>query len=337
MERNNKELSKAITIGALLKIDIGNPNAGWSEGIVTVLKKVERPDGKVHPYISGQALRRYLRDTLGELLSVLPEEESSGEKLSPLQPSNDPKAPIITEGNPQEYIDDDLFGFMRAVRGKTKRRESPLRVSPAFGLFPYAGDRDLGTKSALEVRETAEAGGAMFETEITNNIFRTTLLLELDRVGKWKKWEIASETEEESEEEREGEIPQNKRKNRVILLLKALKYLWGGGRRSRFLMDLTPQFIIYARMSKKIPLFLNAINVYFEDGRYVLDEEMLKEVIRDYESDIQKLIVGVRRGFFGNSDLSALKTIKINNAELQILSVGKAIDDMQEDVKVANF
>lgn len=243
--------SKAVVIGTLLSVDVGNPNAGWAEGIVTVLKKVERPNGETHPYISGQALRRYLRDTLRELLP----ESGVNEKMSPILTTEDPKAPIITEGNPREYIDDDLFGFMRAVKGGTKLRESPLRVFPAFGLFPYTGDRDLGTKSALEPisemikeernleslaellgvkignrdieevkKEILEKAhrGSMFETEITNNVFRTTLLLELDRVGKWESYEIVGE-------EKEGEIQLDNRRRRASLLLKAIKYLWGGG------------------------------------------------------------------------------------------------------------
>lgn len=349
--------SKAVVIGTLLSVDVGNPNAGWTEGIVTVLKKVERPNGETHPYISGQALRRYLRDTLRELLP----ESGVNEKMSPILTTEDPKAPIITEGNPREYIDDDLFGFMRAVKGGTKLRESPLRVSPAFGLFPYTGDRDLGTKSALEPisemikdekrnleslaellgvkignrdieevkKEILEKAhrGSMFETEITNNVFRTTLLLELDRVGKWKSYEIVGE-------EKEGEIQLDNRRRRASLLLKAIKYLRGGGRRTRLLIDMTPRFIIYARMTKKVPIFLNTLAIKFEDNQYKLDIDALDEVVRDYKPDIQKLIIGSRQNFPDNE-----KELKEWAEEIgaEITSVGEAIDKMQADVKSANF
>lgn len=352
----NSIKSKAVAIGALLDIDVGNPNAGWAEGIVTVLKKVERPNGEAHPYISGQALRRYLRDTVQELLPEL----DGKEKMSPVLTTAEPKAPIVTEGNPREYIDDDLFGFMRAVKGETKLRESPLRVSPAFGLFPYAGDRDLGTKSALESisemikdegklkslakllrvkmenRDIEEVKkeildkahrGSMFETEITNNIFRTILLLELDRVGKWKSYEIVGEV-------KEGELQLDDRRRRASLLLKAVKYLWGGGRRTRLLIDMTPRFIIYARMTKKVPIFLNTLDIKFEDSQYKLDIDALDEVVGDYKPDIQKLIIGSRQNFPSNEN-----EIKewAKGIDAEITSVGKAVDKMQEDVKSADF
>jgi len=316
-----QEFSKAAVLGALLKVDVGNPNAGWTEGIVTVIKKVERPDGKTHPYISGQALRRYLRDTLGELPEV-----KKGE-ISPIKPTADPKAPIVTEGDPEKYIDDDIFGFMRAIKAGTKRRESPLRVSPAYGLFPYTGDRDLGTRSALEA--TGELRGSMFETEITNNIFRTILLLELDRIGKWKAYEVAAE------EAKEGEVDDDERKRRASLLFKAVKYLWGGGRRSRLLVDLTPQFLIYARMKRKVPIFLNNLHAEFENGRYKLDVESLDEVIDDYKADIQRLIVGVRKDFITNLD--QIQKIGAGTIPVKIYSVGEAIDEIQKDIESSSF
>jgi len=316
----NRGGARAIVMGALLRIDVGNPNAGWPEGTVTVIKKVERPDGKAsHPYISGQAIRRYIRDTIDDILKA---DKTIKEKMSPLEKSEDPKAPVVTAGDPQEYVDDDLFGFMKAVKGKTKRRESPLRVSAAFGLFPYAGDRDLGTRSALELMEEAEAGGAIFETEVTNNVFRTTLLLELDRIGKWKKYETVRDSE--------GQLEQNKRRQRARLLIQALKYLWGGGRRTRMLVDMTPQFIVYAKLARKVPIFLHTLNVRMEDDKYQLDLEPLKQVLGDYEDDIQNLIVGVRSGFLANE--AEIRNLKLREHIIEVLSVGDAIERMADDI-----
>lgn len=347
-----RELSKSITLAGLIKADVGNPNAGWPEGIVTVMKKVELPNGETHPYISGQALRRYLRDSLAELSDVKPDEiaETSSPEISA-----DPKAPVLTPGNPRKFIDDDLFGFMRAVKGLTILRESPLRVSAAYGLFPYTGDRDLGTKSALKAlsriaeepkklgelakllkvstkgenkeeikKEVIEAAhrGAMFESEITNNVYRTALLLELDRVGRWQSYE--------SLDTKKGELPESERKRRCKLLLQGLKYLWGGARRTRMLLDLTPQFVIYARMPRKVPIFLNALDVKFAGKACEIDAEILKQVAGDYEADIQKLIIGVRKGFLINED-----EIEILGVHPQ--SIGKAFNAMIEDIGTSSF
>jgi len=324
-KRATDEKTRAIVIGALLRVDVGNPNAGWPEGTVTAIKKVDRPDRKAsHPYISGQAIRRYLRDTLGDLLSGDP---GIREELSPDERSDDPKAPVVTVGDPEQYIDDDLFGFMKAAKGETKRRESPLRVSPAYGLFPYAGDRDLGTRSAVKFAEKAEAGGAIFETEITNNVFRTVLLLELDRVGRWKKYETVKDSE--------GELKQDKRRARASLLVRALKYLWGGGRRTRMLVDMTPQFVVCARLTKKTPIFLNALSLRIEDGKYCLNTEVLSQVLRDYENDIQSLALGTRKGFLDNE--KEIEDLRLKGQQIAVMSAGDAIERMADEILSANL
>jgi CRISPR-associated protein Cst2 len=312
-----REPSKAVVVGSLLRVDVGNVNAGWTEGVVTVLKKVQRPDGLTHPYISGQALRRYIRDTLADILP-----EGGAEQMSPAEKTPDEKAPVVTAGDPEKYIDDDLFGFMKAVKGGTKRRESPLRVSPAFGIFPYAGDRDLGTRSAVEVEKKAEAGGSIFETEVTNNVFRTTMLLELDRVGKWLSYETT--------QGKEGEIPADARKRRVKLLLEALKYLWGGGRKTRFLVDVSPQFVVYCRIGKKIPLVIHALDVRYEDSRYWLETDVLRASIADFKSDIHRLIVGVKAGFLANQDLAG--ELAVEGVKAEVLTMSEAVDRMIGDI-----
>jgi CRISPR-associated protein Cst2 len=386
----------------LFKVDVANPNAGWTEETVTPLKKIETPDNQRYPYISGQGLRRYLRDTLADIV----EYDENGDpryRFSPERPGVDPKSPILTEGRPDLYIDDDLFGFMRAVRGETRRRESPLRVSAGFGLFPYVGDRDLGTRSALRVTGNAEAGGAVFETEITNNVFRATWLLELDRVGRWKGYETTSNhdtiirfrdatpgslSQEEKDLQRElqkmlkavggdtaklsmkkeqGGLEEKARKRwtdelfplicrhqwtisdddarseRVKALLTAIKYLSGGARQTRLLIELVPQFVIYARLRKKVPIFLNTLGLTLADGCYNLKTGPLTEVIKDYSTDIQCLILGVRDHFITMKREALLQMASAalgssaDAATAKVVTVGEAVDAMVRDIDLAEF
>jgi CRISPR-associated protein Cst2 len=320
--------SNSLTISFLFQIDVGNVNASWNEGVVQVLKKVERPGGETHPYISGQAIRHYLRSTMSELLNSYGSTiDPTVGKFSSTKPGTDPKAPVLTEGRPELYIDDDIFGFMNATNRGTWKREAPLRVSPAYGLFPYPGDRDLGTRSAVEERQSAEAGGSIFETEITSNIFRTTILLELDRIGKWKKFE--------SVDNKDGVVPQDIRKQRIKLLLSSLKYLWGGARRTRMLVDLTPQLIVYARMTKKVPIFLDSLKVSYHDGRFVLDLNSFKETLSDYGADIEKMVLGVKSGFLKNSNDELSEAAGPKGG--QVRTVVQAIDQMIQDVDNYNL
>jgi CRISPR-associated protein Cst2 len=336
----NDRISKAIVLGMLFRVNIANPNAGWTEETVTSLKKIETPDNQRYPYISGQAERRYLRDTIASIV----ETGENGEpvcKFSPQEAGSDPKSPVLTAGRPDLYIDDDLFGFMRAVKGGTRRRESPLRIAAAIALFPYTGDRDLGTRSALQVTNNPEKGGAIFETEITNNIFHSTWLLELDRVGFWHGYENANTS---VELDSTGNLSLAERKTRVNALLRAMKYLTGGARQARLLIDLVPQFVIYARMTKKIPLFLHALSVTSQDGQYDLKKDPLMDVIKDYAGDIQSLHVGMREGFvtttranlFANIQ-ETLGTERSEHISPGVNSVGEAVDLMVADINKATF
>ncbi len=344
----SNDSSRAIVLGMITQVDVGNVNASWTEGVVTVIKKVERPDGYFHPYISGQALRRYIRDTMKDILKDRNDENL---KMSPEEKSSDKKSPVITVGDPRMYIDDDLFGFMRAIKKErkkkteknseateeskeeselkgTRRRTSPLRVSPAFGMFKLNSDRDLGTRSALEFQQSAEAGGSIFETEITNNLFRSTLLLELDRVGVWKGYETTAEKDKDG-----GVLDESTRKARIAVLLESLKYLWGGGRQTRLLVDLTPQFIIYARMRHKVPIFLNSIDVEQSNGNYKIKTDVIRETVKDYINDIHSLIVGIRTGQFANNN----EEFKQLHNNVQIKTIGSAIDLMIDDIKTARL
>lgn len=348
------DVSKAVVLGMLFKVDVANPNAGWTEENVTPLKKIETPDNRQHPYISGQALRRYLRDTLKENIEM----DESGNPLyrfSPEEPGSDPRSPILTEGRPDLYIDDDIFGFMRAVRGVTRRRESPLRVSAAFGLFPYTGDRDLGTRSALQVTHDPERGGAVFETEVTNNVFRTTWLLELDRVGYWVGYEnVADPQQWTAESTGTVRLAQNQtghwgkrsdleRKTRIKAVLRSLKYLEGGARQARLLIELVPQMLIYARSTRKVAMFLNSLQLTPAEGRFHLELGPLQEILRDYAADIQALYIGLRDGFITITKTDLLTHVQAalgNRAGVinpEVVSVGEAVDKMVKDIDIASF
>lgn len=146
-------MSRAIAIGYLARVSAGNVNASHTEGNVVVTKKVTLPDGSMVPYVSGQAIRRMLRDRLADLGYELsdPFATVSGQEVTP---------PV----RPWEFVDEDLFGYLDPSGGR--RRTSPVRVSAAVGLFPFQGDRDLGTRSFERFGQAMEAGGNMFETEL---------------------------------------------------------------------------------------------------------------------------------------------------------------------------
>jgi CRISPR-associated protein Cst2 len=274
-------MGKAIVIGYLAKVSAANVNASHTEGNVVVAKKVTLPDGSTIPYISGQAVRRMLRDRLEELGYPLSEPFArvEGQEVTP---------PV----RPWEFVDEDLFGYLDPSGGR--RRTSPVRVSAAVGLFPFQGDRDLGTRSFERFGQAMAAGGNMFETELYANLFKGTVLVELDRVGVFRPLEIG--------EDAERVLPADERRKRLQTLFEALNLLWGGGRTARMLADLSPKFLAYARLRVKHPVFLEALVAHYEDGKYVLELEPLKNALDKFRSYREQTLFGLEPGIFGNEE-----------------------------------
>jgi CRISPR-associated protein Cst2 len=300
-------MGKAIVIGYLAKVSAANVNASHTEGNVVVAKKVTLPDGSTIPYISGQAVRRMLRDRLEELGYPLSEPFArvEGQEVTP---------PV----RPWEFVDEDLFGYLDPSGGR--RRTSPVRVSAAVGLFPFQGDRDLGTRSFERFGQAMAAGGNMFETELYANLFKGTVLVELDRVGVFRPLEIGEDVERV--------LPADERRKRLQTLFEALNLLWGGGRTARMLADLSPKFLAYARLRVKHPVFLEALVAHYEDGKYVLELEPLKNALDKFRSYREQALFGLEPGIFGNEDeiRSALAPYGA------VLTVHEALAQAKQDV-----
>jgi CRISPR-associated protein Cst2 len=300
-------MSKAIVIGYLAKVSAANVNASHTEGNVVVAKKITLPDGTTVPYISGQAIRRMLRDRLEELGYPLSEPFAtvSGQEVTP---------PV----RPWEFIDEDLFGYLDPSGGR--RRTSPVRVSAAVGLFPFQGDRDLGTRSFERFGQAMAAGGNMFETELYANLFKGTVLVELDRVGVFKPIETG--------EKNERTLPADERTKRLQTLFEALNILWGGGRTARMLADLSPKFLAYARLRVKHPVFLEAFAAHYEDGKYALELAPLVNALQKFADYREQTLFGIEPGIFGNEEeiRAALQEYG------EVLTVHEALAKAKEDV-----
>jgi len=300
-------MSKAIVMGYLAKVSAANVNASHTEGNVVVAKKVTLPDGSTIPYISGQAVRRMLRDRLEELGYPLSEPFArvEGQEVTP---------PV----RPWEFVDEDLFGYLDPSGGR--RRTSPVRVSAAVGLFPFQGDRDLGTRSFERFGQAMAAGGNMFETELYANLFKGTVLVELDRVGVFRPLEIG--------EDAERVLPADERRKRLQTLFEALNLLWGGGRTARMLADLSPKFLAYARLRVKHPMFLEALVAHYEDGKYVLELEPLKNALDKFRSYREQTLFGLEPGIFGNED----EIHSVLSPYGAVLTVHEALAQAKQDV-----
>lgn len=324
-------MSNCLTFTSLSKVSLGSINGSETEGNISTIKKVTLPSGEELPYVSGQSIRRMIRDRLVD----------AGEKLSPQNLTEDneaaraEKAPTTSEGDPATYIDDDIFGFMQAKAGATRRRTAPVRVSPAVGLFPMQGDRDYGTKTK-GYKDTASGGqeltGNIFETEIYNNTFRNCILVELDRFGTFQDFELGKE------KDLEKEIGDDEKQRRLDVFVDTLFSIWGGGKQSRFLSDMGAKIMVYTRQSVKNPILLESLMLKDENSLYV---EPVVEALEEFASHLDKVIIGVRSGFISeeskNELFDKIKKSDILGNKAFCGTLVEAKDEIRKDCEHCNF
>jgi CRISPR-associated protein Cst2 len=281
--------TNSITITYLSKVSFASLNGGDKEvDNINPIKKVTLQNGEELPYVSSQAIRRALRDKLEEL----------GQTLSPVGVSSTDKGAPKTELNPIKYIDDDLFGYMDASKGEdgaagtSNVRTSPIRVESLLALAIYKGDLDYATNF---MGKKIGLNANIFETEIHSGVYRGTILIELDRIGK--------ETVLKDVKTRQLEIKElvddKEKANRVISFLNAFQTMWSQGRQTRFLADISPKFIAVALMKSKNPIFLEAVDLT-EDGQ--IDLKKLKTVASDYSKFIENHLFAVQEAVFSKEE-----------------------------------
>lgn len=274
--------TNSLTITYLSKVSFASLNGGDKEvdNIVTI-KKVTLDNGDQLPYLSSQAVRRALRDKLEEL----------GETISPVAKASEDKGAAKTSLDPVKYIDDDLFGFMDAAKGKDAEkgkatvRTSPIRVEALLALTKFQDDLDFGTNYMAKKLEGGQPN--IFETEIHSGIYRGTILIELDRVGSGEGFEKA------------GTLSGDERARRVTAFLDAFQTMWSSGRQSRFLADISPKFMAAACMRSKNPVFLEAVKT---DRNGQVDITALQTVLSDYDRFIQSSVLATQESVFGKAD-----------------------------------
>lgn len=307
-----EEKVNCLNVAYIFKTSLGSINGSWTEGNVSTVKKITLPNGNQLPYVSGQSLKYQIRKAWLDM--------GLATELSEIQQSEKTSGVNFTAGNPSLYLDDDLLGYMIASSGENRRRTAPVRGSAAIGIFPFRNDRDLGTKSKEQIGGDSGAGGNIFETEIYYNYFKVNFLIELDRIGTFQDFELHKDAK--------GKIASLnivKKRERLSNLLKALSHIWGGGKQSRILTDMSPKFLAITFQNAKAPIFLETLTVSENEE---LNTKAINEVLTDNQKVITHQFLGVQSGIFKN-DVSAEIT--------SIQSIHTAFDKALEHIKTLNF
>lgn len=295
---------KGIEVAVLTKIEAANLNSNGTEGVISVLKKVKDPvDMKEYVRVSGQSVKFQLKQVLAEL----------GEALSTVtqQKSDQSTKTVLTsQGDPERYIDDDLFGYMIAKgdESKQKLRTAPVRTNGMISIFPYQEDRDFGVRY-----DPTGTQHNIFETEISTNIMRSNYFIEADRVGVFSVREIGSEKELDNKE----------RIRRIKLFLLTLLNYHGGAHLSRMFTKAYPEIVVLLFLNKKIPVIGDNLRIKpgYENGKYTLDIQLLKEVLMMFDENIIKGYIAIIKEKFHNLD-EIIEILK-DNKKIQIINMNE--------------
>jgi CRISPR-associated protein Cst2 len=265
--------SKCLEIAYLVRVERANLNASGTEGNVTLLKKVRDIDGNGYVYVSGVAVKYWIKEMLKGM-------EERGIKCSPVlsageeNPVTKVKEEQITSvGDPEKYIDDDLFGFL--LPQAERKRIAPVKTNGLISLFPYTGDINLGVRYDPKGKEHA-----LWDLEITSTVFRGNWLIELDRIGKFGRDEIGNSKELQPEE----------KEKRIKAFLECFFNLFGGAKQSSFLTSTEPRIVCLVFLDRKTLAIFDRLKV---DRDFKLEEDLLLQGFQLHKDEIKEVYIGI--------------------------------------------
>lgn len=328
-------------------------------------------NGKVYPYVSGQAFRYWWRNIL---------EKKYGWVMSPITKVKD-KSVAFTSANPVDFPDDDIFGYMRAIKnGKGffayldendelvseevtlsskdgATRLAPLKNTPLVSVVGSSVTGDFG------VMARHEGDPVPYNHEFYSTILKGAFSLNLDDVGMFyridrsgfrnippKLIELFKENPELSSHkkldtnEKSWVLDDEIRLQRSKDIISSLPYLYGGAKLSSHLTDVSPKFIFLLAIDGGNNIILDIIHE--KDGKLFFDEECLKETLRDYNDIIlTDLYIGIRVGFLPEyydviyalndkklSDIVGVNLENLENKKVHVGSVKKIVDEFSSSV-----
>lgn len=261
------------------------------------------------PYVSAQAWRRWLRNTVNEENGWQPSELHAIETNAKGATSK-----AATELDPVIYPEDDLFGYMKSgPKGEESiQRTSPFKTSILKGIpkmralatdnaFVFPKD---GTPLPYSTRfySTHLEGFFNLECYRLGCFVNTPSRVELskDLIEKYKAI-LVEESLQKNVQVYRLQNAEQQRKERTAGLLKGLVHLRGGAKMAAFGADVSPKVIVFAGMSSANPCFNN---LYIGNGeRPRLNIDLLKELAVDYKDKLQTPIcIGIRKGYLENEE-----------------------------------
>ncbi|SFD70271.1 type I-B CRISPR-associated protein Cas7/Cst2/DevR [Streptomyces aidingensis] len=293
----------------VLAVEAGAPNNGKGEE-TTARVKFARIRGRRYPYISAQAVRRWVRDGMVELGAVPSPVTRVGKAQNKAQKAN-------TEADPVKYADDDLFGYMRAGAKKddaaTTLRDSPFMLGTLMSVEPVTVTEDFGVMSR-GVTEPVLHGHEFYTADLA-----APFLLDMPRIGTFTlpnasgvgrpnylsqeqalqvaQAVTAGATTIDFRHQSAVRLPIAERRNRAALLLESLAHLSGGAKQALHYGDRVPALVVLVPFKGGINPLAHCIDGEEGNGLRVRGDVLRRELAAwdgEWEAPVR---IGWRPGF----------------------------------------
>jgi len=308
--------------GKSTEMELRDPvNDNW-----TAIKKVRTAQG-VFPYVSAQAFRYWLRDTLTKIPGWTPSPVFREDKVA------------YTDADPIQYAEDDVFGYMRAPGGKGKElgekrtkwkeaglsdqdtegsgdklkfaaltRSSPFKMSTLISIGPLRS-RDVGSDFGTMSRFDGDP------VPFTHEFYRTTLVgmfsIDLGQIGRFYhvdrtgyrhldalRKKVAEEKGLKSVDSgRAFELPLETRKKRLSQVLQGLAALNGGAKQALHYTDVSPRLLMMGVAKGGNHLFATVAGPG-DKGQPIINLAALEETGNVFKDDLlSEFFIGLAKGY----------------------------------------
>jgi len=302
---------KGISIVWLSETDLTNLNAGEGESNYIDVKKYKK-DGIEYPYVSGQAMRFYLREAIRRNLSkdeymCIPDDKGE------------------TCGDISKCINCDLFGFMTTIKGKGAiTRVSPVKVSPAIGLFSFDDNSNVDFLTRRHrVTEGSKMEGDIVNVEIGMNIYKDGISIDVLRVG-------AEEIVDEDNRtvKIEPKIDENVINSRIQKVIDGIGFLSDYSKQARLLTDFTPD-VIAISFQNKYSHRLQKLFELNEEGK--LNTERFKQILDEVDEYSDQIFFGILSGLLDKEDEKFVRNL-LKEKDIEVKTPKEALNDAASDL-----
>lgn len=284
----NLQNVKGINITWLATTDLTNLNSGEGGSNYVDVKKYKFQD-REYPYVSGQAMRYYLKEGIRRLRAAndccVPDDK--GEAC----------------GNIKDCALCDLFGFMATIKGEgAKVRVSPVKVSPAIGLLPFDANSTIDFLTRKKHKAVGEkASGDIVNVELGINLYKGGISIDVAKIGFEEEYDDTNK-KMQFKDMRKGDDDTGKEReknNRIAQVLESLSFLSDYSKQARLLTDFTPDFIIVSFQSNYSHRLQKALELKSDAG-INLNTDRLKEILADINGYSNLTYVGMIAGIVDN-------------------------------------